>query len=227
VIDRLIQSGKKVRILPLYRFLSLSEKPDGMIFELGHTDFGEYLLTDITHPEWNRTRGSRAMAHPLSISAVTFSDDNFLLLGERGGTVVSEPGKIQTIPAGYIHPPDWIGETTEKELEEELAVTPGEIEEVMVTGLAQVRPSGKPEILLQVRLNVTAAEILGRHGTDEWEFACLKTIPGTRDALSGFLQENGGRLAPASHAALVSYAIHAFGTGSIAGIEGAGPEGAL
>jgi 8-oxo-dGTP pyrophosphatase MutT (NUDIX family) len=215
VIDRLVQAGKKVEILPLYRFLSLEESMGGIVFDLGHTDFGEYLLTDITHPEWNGTRGSASMAHPLSVSAVTFSSDNCLILGERGTRVANEPGKIQTIPGGYIHPPDSVMETMEKELEEELAIAKHEIGELMVTGVAQVQPSGKPEILLLARLNVSSSEIVGRCGTDRWEFTRLGTIPGSRESITGFLRTRGDRLAPASHAALASFAIHAFGIGAV------------
>lgn len=158
------------------------------------------------------------MSHPLSISAVTFSNDHNLFMGYRSPQVISESGRIQTIPGGYIHPPDSIAKTAEKELEEELAVKKYEIAEISVTGLAQIHPSGKPEILLAIRLNVPSLAIFSRHGIDEWEFARFRTIPGSQDSITGFLRQDGDNLAPASHAALVSFAIGQYGIRFLLGI---------
>ena len=64
IIENQKRSGKTVHILPLYRFRSLSEDPGGIIFDLGYTDFGEYLLTDISHPEWNAAERGNADVQP-------------------------------------------------------------------------------------------------------------------------------------------------------------------
>ncbi len=212
IIENLKRSGKTVHILPLYRFRSLSEDPGGIIFDLGYTDFGEYLLTDISHPEWNAADGVQ-MSHPLSISAVTETSDHSLLMGYRSAAVVSQAGKIQTLPGGYIHPPDLIMETVENELWEELAVTASETARVSVTGLARILPSEKPEILLHIRLNIPLSEIFCRSGMDRWEFSRLFTIPASRDSVTDFFASSGSAMAPASHAALAAYAFHMFGIG--------------
>lgn len=206
IITALRAAGKTVHILPLYRFRSLAKDPYGIVFHLGHTDFGEYLLTDISHPE---QKGQ--MASPISISAVTETADHTLLLGCRSPAVIGAQGMIQMLPGGYIHPPDILRGTVEKELHEELAVTSGEIAGIVVTGFAQIRPSEKPEILLHVLLDIPLSEILGRQGADRWEFTRIFSIHATRDAVTGLFTESGSRLAPASHAALAAYAFHAFG----------------
>jgi len=213
IIENLKRSGKNVQILPLYHFRSLREDPAGIILELGHTDFGEYLLCENSRPGWNAAEPEMRMSCPLSISAVTESSDHFLMMGYRSAAVVSHAGKIQTLPGGYIHPPDLIPGTVENELREELAVNIPEIAEVSVTGLARIHPSGKPEILLHIRLNIPLSEIFSRRGVDRWEFSGIFTVPATRDAVADFFASSGIVMAPASHAALAAYASHMFGIG--------------
>ena len=87
------------------------------------------------------------------------------------------------------------------------------MEEVSVTGFARIRPTGKPEILLHIRLNIPSSEIFSRRGTDQWEFSRLFTIPASRDSVMDFFASSGNAMAPASHAALAAYAFHVFGIG--------------
>jgi hypothetical protein len=224
IIRSLVKAGKKVEIHPLYRYLSHAEDHTSVIFSLGHTDFGEYLLTDVTHPEWNSSQRSALMSHPLSITAVTVSSDHLLLLGYRSQKVVAEPGKLQTIPSGYIHPPDSLRETLEQELFEELAVKSYEIAKVQVTGLVQLHPSEKPEILLTVRLKIPASAVFCRHGMDRWEFTRFLTLPESQATITEFMQHHADTLAPVSHAALACFLLQTYGVLSVAGAFPARPH---
>jgi hypothetical protein len=217
IIRTLLKAGKKVEIRPLYRYLSHTEHGSTINFDLGYTDFGEYLLTDIAHPEWNFSQRRAIMSHPLSITTVTISSDHLLLFGYRSQKVISEPGKLQTLPSGYIHPPDSVRTTIEQELFEELAVKKIEIEEVQITGLVQLHPSEKPEILLTVRLNIPASVVFARHGMDQWEFTRFLTLKESQATITDFLQSHADSLAPASHAALACFALHSYGRGSVPG----------
>ena len=202
IIEKFSASGKKIEILPLYKFLTFSKNEEGLVLKLCRTDFGEYLLTDISHPEWCLIYGDEYMSHPLSISAVTLTTDNYLIIGYRSNSVIGESGKIQTLPGGFLHPPDSIMETTMKELSEELAVNREDISEVLMQGIALVHPSGKPEILLKITLNISSSEILSRHGIDKWEFKKIITIPNTRKIIEDFINSEQN-LTPASHASLM------------------------
>ncbi len=209
VIESFRKGGKNVQILPLYRFRSLSSDSGGLVLHAGRTDFGEYLLRDIAHP--GRSAAGFPMAHPLSVSAVTETSDHFLLAGDRSPSVVSANGRIQTLPGGFLHPPDQVAGTVEKELFEELAVSPGEVISVDVMGLARVNPSKKPEILVHVRLDAEAADILGRRGEDAWEVRRIFTVPAEAGPVRDLLRTSGSSLALASHAALAAWLFHASG----------------
>jgi hypothetical protein len=209
IINRFRQSGKTVEIQPLYRFRSFAETPGGPVFRLGHTDFGQYLLLDISRPEGIAT--GLPVANPLSVSAVTETSDHHLLMAARSVSVISAEGMIQSVPGGYIHPPDLIAETVRHELQEELAIIPEEITSISVMGLARIRPAGKPEILIHVLLKIPSSEILARQGSDTWEFSRMFAIPASRESVQTFLSSSGSTMAPASHAALSAFLYHGFG----------------
>jgi hypothetical protein len=205
IIENISKSGKKVEIKPLYKFFSLIEKEDSIILNLGYTDFGEYLLTDVTHPEWCDKYGPSIMSNPLSISAITVTSDNFILLGRRSDSVIDQPGMIQTLPGGFIHPPESITDATIHELFEELAVDSNEIIKIIVIGLARMRKSGKPELLLKINLNLSLSEISSRCGIDDWEFIKLDALKNDEHSVRDFFTQHMNSLAPASHATLISF----------------------
>lgn len=218
ILQMELRSGKVIENHPLYRYLSLYEISNGVVFNLGHTNFKEYLLTNFGHPKWSSTSFKRKMSNPLSISSITVSLDHKILFGKRSSKVVSEPEKIQTLPGGYVHPPDTLLNTVEKELYEELLIRRYEIADITVNGLALIHPSGKPEILVVVHLNIPSSIVRRRHGVDEWEFSQIQLFTESREGIIQFLSKNNETLTRASHASLVNYAIQNFGILSISHI---------
>ncbi len=51
---------------------------------------------------------------------------------------------MQSVPAGFIHPPDTVMEAATKELSEELDIRADEIAEIYVTGIAETLPPERP-----------------------------------------------------------------------------------
>ena len=211
IIEKMIKSGKKIEILPLYKFLSLSQEDQSLIFTVNHTDFGEYLLTDVTHPEWFTKFGGSIMAHPLSISAVTITSDNFILLGRRSQSVLDQPDMIQTLPGGFIHPPDTVSDSVEKELFEELLIKKEEISQLLAIGFARILKSGKPELLLRIQTRIPFSEVCSRKGMDNWEFIKIESLKNEEKEIKKFCRKNKNSLAPTSCANLESLIYFQYG----------------
>lgn len=112
------------------------------------------------------SRGLRAPS-PLSVGALTFTSDNYLVLGQRSQTVGTERGRLHLVPAGYMEWSEVIGSkrfrephihALRRELFEELGVR--KYQELQVLGVANRETVDNPMIIFTLRLAHTRNRLL-------------------------------------------------------------------
>jgi hypothetical protein len=209
VVSTYIAQGKQIdhdsnsRRPPLYRLISYSVDGQKLVLRLGKTEFGEYLATNVEHPEWRMIYGNESMSDALAFSVATVTDDNLLLWGKRSGIPADAAGAYHVLPSGHPHPPGSIGLWLYQELEAEAGLQVDEISDLICTGLVLSLWNTKPELTFFLRASVTFAELLERKRTEGWEFAEVYGLPFTNSTVGVWLTDYKDLLVPSGHAAVL------------------------
>ncbi|MGC9424094.1 hypothetical protein, partial [Vibrio sp.] len=188
---------------PLYRLISYSVNGGNLVLRLGKTDFGEYLATNVEHPEWREIYGDEVMSDALAFSVAAVTADNFLLWGKRSGKPADAAGAYHVLPSGHPHPPGSIGIWLYQELEAEAGIQVDEISDLICTGLVLSLWNTKPELTFFLRASVTFAELQERKRTEGWEFAEVYGLLFTNTSVREWLADYKDRLVPSGHAAVL------------------------
>lgn len=191
--ERLARS-QRLEDLPLYRLVGWQVHRSRLILQTGLTTYKEFIGT-------RPGRGANAIA----ISAVSITSDGHAILNQRAAGVGEYEGLWHVTPAGHPHPPGTIASATWDELGEELDVARAEVEggSALATGLATNMATGKPEIVLLLRLRLTAAQVLARSAIDSWEYTRLEPLEWSPANVARWLHANVERCVPIGHAALL------------------------
>ena len=211
------------------------------------TDFRTFLASNLVHPE-RFAPAERADA--MGVSAVIRASDQQLVLGQRSQKVAYNRGKVHTIggvldwirPAGPADQPadgTWLFDQLLKELFEELALLPEQIQAVTAMALARDKRVWQPELLCVAQVAITADELaanLRRSGEDE--HVGLWTCRDTPEAIAEAMTNQGGtgfqpvsaqlgklcrqeaRLTPVAVAAMLAYASRRHGLGGVEALLG-------
>jgi hypothetical protein len=106
LVEEYKKTGRSLKVdatgaLPLlYRLVSWKTGVPGQIsIATGVTDYAEYLLTNIRHPDW-RAAGLR-LADPIGVCAATLTRDRELILGLRSTAVLDRPNTWHVVPGGH------------------------------------------------------------------------------------------------------------------------------
>lgn len=138
---------------------------------------------------------------PLSISAVTISRDGKVVLGERSNAAFMDQKKIHLIPAGHpdlkeMHVTNSKSINLFKEIlreaKEELGINDNNIEKITMLGIILSLSLQKPEIVFQIKLNLTKNEIIKkfRNSKDGWEHKKLHFIESDKKTITSTIKNN-------------------------------------
>lgn len=200
---------------PLYRLEGIAVSASGALsLTTSATDYAEYLLTNVEHPEWRTTRGEEVMSDALGISAVLRTRDNVIVVGLRSRRIHEAAGALHVIPSGHPHPPQSIAEAFNAELHEEIGLSPKDIVDARVTGVVRARPTGKPELTARLVAAVDAREVVRRSSTarDRWEFEELRLVEWDPVKVAAWLRDHIDSCTPPGHAAVALAGRVDFGT---------------
>ena len=193
-------------VLPeLYRLEGIAESAGGgLALTTSATDYAEYLLTNVEHPEWRQERGDHVMSDALGISAVLRARDDVIVVGVRSRRTHEAAGAIHVLPSGHPHPPQSITEAFHSELGDEVGLDPHDLVESRVTGILRAEPSGKPELTARLVTGVDAAEIVRRRSRarERWEFEELRFVEWSPREVTTWLCDNLDSCTPPGHAAV-------------------------
>lgn len=196
---------------PLHRYLGFRVEPSGrIVIRAGRTDYGEYLLTNVRHPEWRWTLGPAAMSDPVGFSAVVLGSEGKVPLGVRAGGL-EDAGLVGVVPSGHPHPPGTIEEALAEELLAEAGVGLAETTRRRFAGLVRTLGSRKTELCLLLDAAVPCAEIPDRPRRDAWEFREIVPLAWDPGPVAAWLRGSAARMAPPGHGALLLAGRAAFG----------------
>lgn len=196
----------------LYRLLSFEASARELRFRLGRTDYAEYLLTNVEHPEWRRELGPQAMSDALAASLVLVTADGRVPWGRRSRRILDARAcAYHVLPSGHPEPPGSLVAGLLDEAREETGVEPGELFDLCCTGLLRSSASGKPELTFRARTSVTFDAMLARERAGAWEFDELYTLPWRAADVARWLVLHRDDAVPPGHAALLMAGRAAFG----------------
>lgn len=190
---------------PLYRLDDITSSTKGALaLTTSATDYAEYLLTNVEHPEWRQTREENVMSDALGISAVLRTRDHFIVVGVRSRRTHEAAGSVHVLPSGHPHPPQSIAEAFHAELSEEVGLDPNHLVDARVTGVVRALPSGKPELTARLVAEVDAAEISRRssRAQERWEYEELRFVRWEPQEITTWLCDQVASCTPPGHAAV-------------------------
>ena len=212
-IDTLIQSewerltdetekkGGKLHNGKLYRLISIhrdKSEPEGLVLTLGPTTYREFVGTNLAQIRCCGHYSSKFFANPLGTSALVITNDNKVLLGQRGTQVFYHRGYSHAF-GGLVEEADRTAEggidifsSIRRELNEELGL-----------GEPDIRNIKQPELLFEAACNLSCAEIEVRwkNALSHKEHTQLISIEDNPNSISDFLGQTGP-IAPVAVAAL-------------------------
>ena len=213
-----LATGQRIDLLPdgqtppLYRLRNYLVTPDkGLFLDLGRTTFGEYLLTNVQHPEWRQMYGDVVMSDALAISAAVVTSDRFIFWGRRSRATADGRSDYHILPSGHPQPPESIVDSLYQELVAETGITRNEVMCAICTGLIRTLWNGKPELTFHLESSVPFKNALERPRSESWEFDQISGIAWAPEKVSEWLQEYVQVVAPPGHAAVLLAGKNAFG----------------
>jgi hypothetical protein len=192
-------------LLPLYRLDAIAEcSESSLVLATSATDYAEYMLTNLEHPEWRTERGAEVMSDPLGVSAVVRTADSVVLVGRRSGRPHDAPGALHVVPSGHPHPPQSVGAALETELRDELGLAMQEISDASITGVLRAQPSGKPEVTARFVATLDSDHVLERweQAEERWEYEVIETVPWEPDVVADWLVQHIFTCVPPGHGAI-------------------------
>jgi 8-oxo-dGTP pyrophosphatase MutT (NUDIX family) len=200
--------GVRLIDLPMCRLESFQANQK-LELSLSLTTYKAFLGTNYAHPELVHEFGPKILANPLGISAMIQTSDDFFLLGRRNASVAHYPGRAHPF-AGTLEPAeaDNVFAAMERELAEEIRITPSEITSINCLGLVEDSSIGQPELIFHARSD--RARALIEQSLDESEHSGTFAI--TSDAATVRKTVDDPLLTPVAAGALLLCGREIFGT---------------
>lgn len=196
------------------RLMGWSAGPTALHLDLGPTDYRTFVGTNLLHPEIAERYSTNALANPLGISIAVITSDNQIVLQKRSQYVFELPGYYH-VGGGNVEPIDVAGpnapgiaETVRRELDEELAIKPDQIANLICLGLAENANVHKPDLLVASHITLSSTEIATRQNSEYSELVFIAGEP----ILTSFLTENAQQTSPAGIACLLALGQHLYGS---------------
>ncbi len=209
-----VQSGRNLYNSRLARLVRADASTTGLHLRLGDTCYRDFLGTNVFNaPEVARLNPA-FLADAVGTSSIVLTSDGFLVLGRRSDRVALHAGYLHTF-GGMLEAADRRADGYDlfggvrREVMEELGVGESEIGGVVLTGLARDRAIRQPEILFDLCLSLTRAELSARFhpGLSDGEHTAIEFLPDDPEAIVRFLMRTS-RIAPVAQAGLLLHGRH-------------------
>ena len=179
------------------RLTEASVEEDRLVLRLGETDYRDFVGTNLFNAGLVRAYGEEFLANPLGTSATIITSDGYILYGRRGDRVVYHVGCLHTF-GGTLEAEDRTADQSydlwgaiTRELFEEAHLEPGEILELVCTGLVRDALTLQPELLFDAHVSLTRREVLSRFDpkSDE-EHTAIESCHDLPEAIVPFIQRS-------------------------------------
>lgn len=188
-----------------------------LILDAGPTDYAHFMGTNYLNHHRGDELGWEHFANPIGTSATVITSDGWLLYGRRSDRVACHPGYIHTFGGSLEADERGLDGTFDafasigRELGEELAVSAGDVVELVCLGLIRDAWIRQPELLFDARLDLTRSELEKRMAGDhEQEHEAVVAVRADRDEVLPFLT-GATRIAPIAVGALCLHGRRRFG----------------
>jgi len=195
---------------PMCRLEAFDVTSAGVRVGMSRTSYKTFWGTNLCHPEVADEFGPAVLANPIGVSPALETADGWLLLGRRNDRVAYYPnrvhpfaGSLEPSDAGTSAAPDLFA-AVRRELNEELALTPADIQTVRMTGLAEDVRLRQPELIFRVKTNLSRAQVESQ--VDAAEHDGVVAIAADADGLSAaLLSRSANEFTPVAAAALLLF----------------------
>jgi len=205
--QRVLFNGEMLR----YVRHRVSEAAGSSRFEMtvGPTCYRDFVGTNLYGQRWLDEVGWECFSNPVGTTATLISSDGLICYGRRSGRVAYHANHVHTF-GGALEMGDRSANGTVdvfaslcRELREELALAPDELDNLACVGLIRDKEIHQPELLFEARLKMSAAGLRERwksaDARDEHEE--IVTLADHPDAIVPFIQSCGA-IAPVAIGAL-------------------------
>lgn len=174
--------GRRVEQNPLRRYLAWSYASGALSVQSGDVDYEAYF--GLSH---RSDLGESPVV--VTIAAATEVEGN-LVLEKRGQQVAQGPGLIHVKPSGHVHPHQTAWQAVQTELQEELGISPSEIQDAFWMGLVRSSTAPVVTLLFSLRTSVRWDDMLSRSPVDAWEHEQLMPLRIDPEVMHDWLLDN-------------------------------------
>ncbi len=204
---------------PLARLIRTLADHDHLILELGTTTYREFVGTHFHHAAAIRRLNPQYLAQALGVSALVQTSDGYLAFGRRNRRVAWHAGFLHAF-GGMVEAADRLpdgrynafGRMLE-ELHEETTVQATEVTDLALIGLVRDRALFQPELLFDVRVSLTRAQLSARidHAAAGAEHTAVEWMFDEPDGVAPFLRA-ARPVTPVAQAALLLHGRSCWGS---------------
>lgn len=168
---------------PMCRLESFVASPGALTLTVSATSYKPFVGTNLHNPHLAQVHGRDVFANPIGVSTLVETTDGMLMLGHRNASVAYYPNRIHPF-AGTIDPADGDDPfaAAQRELAEELRLTPGEAGTLRCVGLVEDAALLQPELIFVGRSQVMRDELVRR--VDGTEHEATHVMPATEAAIA-------------------------------------------
>jgi len=202
--------GDKLFDGPMCRMESWVARADGTLhLRLARTSYRIFLGTNMTHAELAKEFGPKILANPIGVSPALISSDGDLLLGRRNDSVAYYPHRLHPF-AGALEPRENVDifEEVRRELREELGFGPGDVSEIVCTGIIEDPILRHPELVFAARSTKTREQIQSQ--VKEEEHLASWSTPATAESIAQALASDE-QFTPVARGAMLLWGRLEFG----------------
>jgi hypothetical protein len=187
------------------------------VLSVGPTCYRDFVGTNLFNRHRADEIGWEKFSNPIGTTGTILTADHQICYGRRSPKVAWHANHVHTF-GGALEMNDRAADGTvdtfaslRRELHEELALTSDDIEQIICTGLIRDKEIHQPELLFDVQVRLTAAQIEQRWQTAESrdEHSAIVTLPDTPAAIASFVRDCGS-IAPVAIGALHLHARRIF-----------------
>ncbi len=200
---------------PMCRLESFDVSAPGVRIGMSRTSYKAFWGTNMSHPELVDQFGPNVLANPIGLSPALRTADGWLVLGRRNERVAYYPGRVHPF-SGCLEPGDGtvaqanggsaeapdVFAAVRRELGEELHLSPDDLTDLRLTGLAEDPRLRQPELIFRVQTRRTREQLQSQ--LDPAEHREIVAIEATPNAVAAAIRDHtAGGLTPIAVATLL------------------------
>lgn len=149
---------------PVCRMESINWQKEELWICLSQTSYRIVVGTNFANPDFADIYGPEVMANPLGVSTLVLTRDQYLMMGRRNDSVAYYPNRVHPFAGSLEVQAESIDlfDNVQRELREEIGLTPAEVESIRFLGLAEDLNLRHPESLFLTRTCLTREQIRSR-----------------------------------------------------------------